>query len=102
MCPEPHRPVPTGTPGIDAIENTKEPGTGLYCWKDKDRECGPECMAYIQPPNSKDYVGQQWAHCHILVNEHRKGKHLVILSEDIHRLCSQNSGMKLPDPPITR
>lgn len=45
------------------------------------RVCGPDCMAYLpQVPEGKDFTGEQWAHCMLLVNAHRAGKHLVILA----------------------
>lgn len=63
--------------------NTKEdsPANGLTCFLDGARECGPDCMAYQTfPPEGPDYQEQQWAHCQLLVNAHRVGKHLTILA----------------------
>lgn len=108
--PHDPQPVPTGTPGMSAVENIKAipPGeTGLFCWRDKERACGAECMAFLpQVPPSNDYIGQQWAHCMLLVAEHRKGKHLVILSEDVHKLHDElkrgRASALLPDPPTPR
>ena len=54
---------------------------GLICWKDKERPCAADCMAFIEPPEGGDYQGKQWANCLVLVNEHRTGKHLTILAQ---------------------
>jgi hypothetical protein len=78
----------------------------LVCWQDKDRFCGPDCMAYIESPDGPDYAGKQWANCHILVNEHRTGKHLTILVQIGTELVKQRkneaadrSRMSQPAPP---
>jgi hypothetical protein len=52
---------------------------GLICFKDKQRVCGPDCMAFTTPPAGPDYVDQQWARCILLVNSHRTGKHLAVI-----------------------
>ncbi len=60
-----------------------EPGqkaTGLDCFLNQNRPCGPDCMAFTAPPEGQDYQDQQWAHCMLLVNAHRGGKHLVVLA----------------------
>lgn len=58
----------------------KSEGSGLFCYRDAMRPCGPDCVAYLaQKPVGVYYEGEQWAHCHLLVNEDRKGRHLVIL-----------------------
>ena len=99
----PHKPVPTGQAGVYAVEGEKEK-SGLFCWRDKDRPCTAECMAFTPPPQAKDYKDQQWASCSLLVNGHRTGKHLVILSEVVSKLYETLRGTvnKLPDPPIPR
>lgn len=57
-------------------------GSGLMCFKDKDRPCSPECMAFLtHPPEGPDYQDVQWAHCHELVYMHRAGKHLVVIAQ---------------------
>jgi hypothetical protein len=56
--------------------------SGLLCFLDRDRVCGPDCMAYLSdPPAQPDYRGNQWASCMLLVNVHRGGKHLTILAQ---------------------
>lgn len=38
-------------------------------------------MAYLaQPPAGLNYTGENWAHCVLLVNAERSGKHLVVLA----------------------
>lgn len=48
--------------------------------------CGPDCMAYLpQAPAGPHYLGEQWAHCHILVNQDRMGRHLVVIANVLDR-----------------
>lgn len=55
--------------------------SGLMCFLDQTRECGPDCMSFLTDrPEGPDYQGNQWSHCHVLVNMHRGGKHLVVLA----------------------
>jgi len=61
-----------------------EPGrVGLYCFLNCERECGPDCMAYLPVvPEGFDYrtpdeEARQWARCMVLVNMHKCGKHVV-------------------------
>ena len=56
------------------------PGSGLYCFRDQQRACTAECMAYVNPPEGDEYKGQQWAHCLELISLHRSGKHLALLA----------------------
>lgn len=58
------------------------------CFIDQGRICGPDCMAFLpQPPSEPDYQGEGWAHCHVLVNAHRLGKHLVILAGAVSKVA---------------
>jgi hypothetical protein len=58
-----------------------DPRNGLVCFMQMDRPCGPDCMAFSSsPPEGRDYFNQQWAHCSLLVNAHRVGKHVSILA----------------------
>ena len=60
---------------------------GLICFKDVTRPCGPDCMAYLpQPPEGVQYQGAQWAHCHLLVNSERVGRHAVIATTQLIEL----------------
>ena len=53
----------------------------LFCYRDAARVCDSTCMAYlVAAPEGQDYEGQSWSRCHLLVNEHRQGKHLVVLA----------------------
>lgn len=60
--------------------NMRDEKTGLYCFFDKERACGPDCMAWSRPPAAPDFKDQQWASCVLLVNAHRLGKHAVVLA----------------------
>lgn len=62
------------------MKDVPEDKTGLFCFKDASRMCGADCMAYVDAPEGPDYVGKQWARCHLLVNQHRTGKHLVVIT----------------------
>ena len=83
--------------------NAVEKGTGLGCFMDQLRVCGPDCVAFLNPPpqNDPEYQGQPWSRCHMLVNVHRAGKHLVILTSDVHRLLTKQPGANIP-PPVPR
>lgn len=55
--------------------------SGLACFMNQDRICGADCMAFLpQVPEGTAYTGEQWAHCHLLVNADRTGRHLVVLA----------------------
>ncbi len=71
--------LPTHFPNM--VEHAPIGANGLVCWRDKERPCAPDCMAFIEPPEGADYAGKQWANCLVLVNEHRTGKHLTILAQ---------------------
>lgn len=82
---------------------------GLACWRQLDRPCGPDCMAFTKPPEGQDYQGQQWANCMILVNNHRTGKHLTIIAQGIGELVKLRKNEKAdaaranqPTPPGVR
>lgn len=65
---------------------------GLGCFLDRSRVCGPDCMAYVPPiekPESVDYIGKEWAKCHLLINVHRTGKHISILTITANELLSK-------------
>jgi len=68
---------PTHADELDANEIAKN---GLMCFKDSDRPCGADCMAFADAPEGPDFQGKQWANCMVLVNSHRTAKHLVILA----------------------
>ena len=73
-------------------QNSKPLAGGAACFKDQQRICGPDCMAYLtHPPTSPYYEGEMWAHCHVLVNHDRIGRHLVIVANTLGRLGSQSA-----------
>ena len=79
----------------------KSPKPRLQCYRDMDRTCGPDCVAYLtSPPTGRDYVEKDWARCHLLVTEHQKAKHLVILANVASR--EPAAGANLPAPPVVR
>jgi hypothetical protein len=59
---------------------------GLTCFIDRQRLCGPDCMAWSARPEGPDYKDQQWANCQVLVAGHRGGKHLVVLASQAGEL----------------
>ncbi len=70
----------------------------LMCWRDMNRVCGPDCVAYITnteaallAPEYKDASGTVlgWARCRSLVYDYRASKHLVILAEAAKELKGQ-------------
>lgn len=61
----------------------------LFCFQDHCRPCTAECVAFEStPPEDKDYKNKPWAHCMILVNAHRTGKHLVTLSSGLSKIIA--------------
>lgn len=63
--------------------------SGLACFMNQDRICGADCMAFLpQVPEGDTYKGEQWAHCHLLVNADRAGRHLIILASVGSRIAS--------------
>lgn len=71
------------TPYIEQpdVTDLPEERSGLFCFIDSARECGSDCMAYVGVrPEGKDYEGQQWSKCSLLVNLHKVGKHAVALA----------------------
>lgn len=76
----------TSKPPIDEDTQVYHPnqmqGTdgNLFCYQNNLRPCGPDCTAYLpQRPEGAYFEGEAWAHCHLLVNADRVGRHLVIL-----------------------
>ena len=88
----------------NAINPDEHEKPRLMCFKEYSRVCGADCMAFLlDVPREQDYVGKPWAHCHLLLNEHRKGKHLVIIANALAKLeQSQRAGQSLPLPPVPK
>ncbi len=78
-----------------------EPIEGLTCFLDSGRICGPDCMAYQQPPSGAEYQDQQFAQCMLLVNAHRTAKHLVILASEVRAISDNLTATPPPPPPRT-
>lgn len=59
------------------------------CFLNQDRVCGADCMAFLPTaPQGVAYIGQQWAHCLLLVNAERTGKHLIVLADIGNKLVA--------------
>jgi hypothetical protein len=76
--------------------NMQKPGEGdpkgPACFQDQYRVCGPDCMAFLpKPPEGTEYLGEQWAHCLLLVNAQRVGKHSVIIANELVNIRKKNS-----------
>lgn len=53
---------------------------GPACFIDQSRVCSTDCMAHLTaPPQGAAYQGEDWAHCLLLVQAERVGRHLPIL-----------------------
>lgn len=72
---------PATEPRVHHPSLREEPPGALYCFLNDTRECNASCMAWTPPPDGPDYKDKQWASCHLLVNAHRGGKHLVVLAQ---------------------
>jgi hypothetical protein len=80
-----------------------KPGNGLVCFKNMDRPCGPDCMAYLtHPPTDKDYTGKQWANCKLLVDGHKVAKHLTLLTTEMRQISAHLTNAGYPAPPVPR
>jgi hypothetical protein len=84
---------------MPVVPKDEVPGSGLFCFKDQQRACTAECMAYVNPPPGEDYKDQQWAHCLELVNLHRVGKHTALLAAQAGEIVKI---MRTPSPPVPR
>jgi hypothetical protein len=72
--------------------NIKQDDSVLFCFLDKERPCTAECMAYLgagELPPGEDYQDKQWPRCHLLVNAHRAGKHLVVLASVLNGMSTK-------------
>lgn len=72
--------------------------TGLFCFMDKDRSCGADCMAFQPEPMAKgpDYDGRQWSHCTALVALHQGGKHLVAVANTLVQIGRKQNTPGVP------
>lgn len=90
------------------MSDEAKPQGSIMCFKDGNRECGADCIAFltVAPQGDPEYAtSPMWMRCHLLVNEHRKGKHLVVIAAQLGKLLSVLAPAKAPDlpaPPVTR
>lgn len=58
------------------------------CFLQQERICGSDCVAYNADTagTSREVADQPLAHCHLLLNLHRLGKHAVIIAQGIAAL----------------
>jgi hypothetical protein len=51
--------------------------TGLYCFMDAARECGPDCMAFLPEPadTAVPVLGPQQKSCILIVSAERLGRY---------------------------
>lgn len=74
---------------------TPGPNEGPGCYKDQFRICGPDCMAFLpQVPGGAMYVGEQWAHCLLLVSHERSSRHLVVLADTLTKYAAFKRGQR--------
>jgi len=83
----------------DAVNpEPSESKPSLACYRDQPRVCGPDCMAHLpQVPDGPAYQGENWAHCLLLVNSERVGKHLIILADLLKK--AQANAARNQQPP---
>lgn len=68
-------------PFLEAPPERKADTSDLFCFIRAERPCDASCVAYlVVQPSGEDYREQPWAQCLLLVNAHRGGKHLTILT----------------------
>jgi len=66
----------------EELQDTSPLEARLACFQDNTRICGPDCMAYLpQKPVGKAYIGENWAHCKLLVTADQVGRHLVLITD---------------------
>ena len=94
---------------MPVIPMSELPGSGLCCFKDKERMCTAECMAYVNPPAAEEFKDQQWAHCLELINLHRIGKHVTLLAigqQEILKIkrneATDRARTNQPAPPVPK
>ena len=56
------------------------PMNELVCFLDKERGCGPDCMAFSINTPGPDY-NEPWGHCLYLASLFRISKHAVIMAQ---------------------
>jgi hypothetical protein len=56
-------------------------------------------MAFVAPPQGKDYEGQQWAECKLLVAAHQLSKHVTVMANIASQDSSERRRTNQPPPP---
>lgn len=69
-----------------AQPNLQDANTGLFCFLNSDRPCGPDCMAYTTHVKraASSELNAQSAHCSVLVSLERAGRNLTVIAGDVH------------------
>jgi hypothetical protein len=95
--------------GNNPLQQPERRPSGLICFLNNERECGPDCMAFDYAPQSEDYKDKQWANCMLLVNAHRGGKHLVMLAsigaelqKKVKTEAADRARTNQPPPPVPK
>jgi hypothetical protein len=84
-------------PDLKEVEKEK----GLFCFVTPERVCGPACMAYqVAVPEGQDYLAQQWAHCMLLTNMHKIGKHTTVIATELVRKNRDAARTGQQPPPL--
>lgn len=55
-----------------------EAASGLLCFFNGQRECGPDCMAFTPQPANVQAFSPQQRHCTVLVGVERLARHVAI------------------------
>jgi phosphate uptake regulator len=64
------------------------------CFVQQERICGSDCVAYNEDTSgtSREISSHPLAHCHLLLNLHRIGKHAVIMAQDVAAIREKVGG----------
>lgn len=85
--------------GMVEVPSVKEE-SGLYCFIDSARPCSADCMAFLTTlPEAKEFQGNQWAQCHLLVNIHRMGKYSSVTASELYQIRVTAAKASQPVPP---
>jgi hypothetical protein len=80
--------VQEGPENVAVPESVPDDETsGLVCFMNSERPCGPDCMAYMSRPSDSPLDPQQ-RHCVVLVGVERLSRHTVIGVKVISDLVS--------------
>ncbi len=70
--------------------NMRDADSSAMCFLDRERPCGPECLAYVTHPKlakSSDLTQQQ-AHCAIINNFERVGRGTIMVGQAVAEVAS--------------